>query len=229
MKSKRQMTRTLVVLLASGAVCLGLTASAAGVIYVYHNGFGSKAAFKEIKRTGGGNNCDRRWRKRSKSMGVIVQGKRLCAFSPPVVGDANQPDHAIAAVGQVQPKKTTKSLRKAAYLAVRLRLGRGDFYELQIRPRGRRYRLLRNPEKGVVSQGAKSNAINSLKEQNRLQLQVKGARVKASVNGRRLATVVDPSPADVRGRRTAFGLGSRKNANGSIAGVFRRVRVGIAE
>ena len=229
MKSQRQLTRTLVVLLTAGALCLGLTASAAGVIYIYHNAFATKAAFKEIKRTGGGNNCDRRWRERTKSMGVTVQGKRLCAFSPPVVGDADQPDHAIAAVGQVLPKKTTRPLRRAAYLAVRLRLGRGDFYELQIRPRGRRYRLLRSPEEGVVSEGGQSNAINALKEKNRLQLQVKGARVKASVNGRRLVTVVDPSPEDVRGRRTAFGLGNRKNASGTVAGVFRRVRVGIAE
>jgi hypothetical protein len=229
MRFKRKTTRSLAVLLAAGALCLGLTASAAGVIYVYNNAFATKAAFKEIKRTGGGDNCDRRWRERTKSMGVTVQGKRLCAFSPPVVGDADQPDHAIAAVGQVLPKKTTKSLRKAAYLAVRVRLGRGDFYELQIRPRGRRYRVLRSPEKGVVSEGGQSNAINPLKEQNRLQLQVKGARVKASVNGKRLVTVVDPSPEDVSGRRTAFGLGNRKNANGSIAGVFRRVRVGIAE
>ena len=73
-------------------------------------------------------------------MNVTVNGKRLCEFSPPVVGDAAQPNHVIFAKGQILPRKTPKALRKSAYLAVKLRLGRGDWYELQIRPKSGRYK-----------------------------------------------------------------------------------------
>lgn len=229
MKPKRHNARFLAVVLSAGALTLGLAASAAGVIYIYNNGFTTKAAYKEIKRTGGGDNCERKYRERSNSMGVTVRGKRLCAFSPPVLGDADQPDHVISARGQILPKQTKKSLRKAAYLAVRLRLGQGDFYELQIRPRGRRFKLLRSPASGEVSEAGRSNAINALKEPNALLLRARGGRIKALVNGKELANIVDPSSDQVGGRRTSFGIGNRKNANGEVVGVFRRVRVGIAD
>ncbi len=229
MRPNRKPTRTLALLLTAGALSLALTASAAAVIYVYGNGFSKKGTVKEIKRTGGGKKCDKRHRKNSDSMGISFEGKRLCEYSPPVVGDAAQPDHVIFAKGQVLPKKTPKALREAAYLAVKLRLGRGDAYEFQVRPKGGRYKLLRSPSAGAVSEQGRSDAIKPLKKPNSLRLEVKGARVKAFVNGEELVSVVDPNPEEVGGRKVGFGIGSRKNSSRSTVGVFERVRVGLAE
>lgn len=229
MRPNRKSSRSLAVLLAAGAFSLALTAGAAAVVYVYGNGFASRGAFNEIDRTGGGKKCDKRYRDKSKSMGVSVEGKRLCEFSPPVVGDGPQPDHIIYAKGKVLPKKTPKSLREAAYLAVKVRVGRGDSYELQIRPKGRRYKVLRSPQAGAVSEQGRSDAIKPLKSSNALRLEVKGARVTAFVNGDELVSVVDPNPEEVGGRKVAFGIGSRKNSSRAVVGIFERVRVGIAE
>jgi hypothetical protein len=229
MPRKSRRSRSLALLVVAGAFSLALAASATAVIYVYGNGFSSKGAFKEMKRTGGGSKCDKSYRERSKSMRVTVAGKRLCDFGPPVVGDSAQPNHVIFAKGQVLPKKTPKALRKAAYLAVKVRSGRGDSYELQIRPKAGRYKLLRSPAAGAVSEEGRSGAIRSINKPNSLRLEAKGARVVAFVNGERLVSVQDPNPEEVGGRKVAFGIGSRKNSNRAIVGVFDRVRAGIAE
>ena len=229
MSPKRLTTRFPAVLLLAGALSLTVAASAAAVIYVYGNGFSSKGSVKELQKTGGGGKCDKRFRKRPKNMSVSVEGKRLCEFSPPVFGDADQPDHVIYAKGQVLAKKTPKKLRRAAYLAVKVRVGHGDSYELQVRPKGRRFKLVRNPSSGAVSEGGQSNAIKPLNKLNGLRLDVKGNRVTAFANGRRLASVSDPNADQIDGRRAAFGLGSRKSSSRTTVGVFERVRVGIAE
>jgi hypothetical protein len=229
MPSKRQKSRSLVLLLVAGALSLAVAGSAAAVIYVYGNGFSSKGQFKEIKKTGGGKNCDKRFRDRSTSMRASVTGKRFCEFSPPVVGDSGQPNHVVFAKGKVLPKKTPKSLREAAYLGLKVRFGRGDSYELQVRPKGRRYKLVRNPQAGAISERGRSNAIRPLKKANALRLEVKGARVTAFANGRELVSVADPNAEQVEGRKVAFGLGSRKKSHRAIVAVFDRVRVGIAE
>ncbi len=229
MRPKRKPTRTLALLLTAGALSLALTASAAAIVYVYGNGFSSRGAFKEIKRSGGGKKCDKRYREKPKTMGVSVKGKRLCEFSPPVVGDASQPNHVIFAKGQILPRKTPKALRKSAYLAVKLRLGRGDWYELEIRPKSGRYKLDRSPNSNAVSEAGRSDAIRKLNKPNALRLEAKGARIRASVNGDELVSVVDPNPEGVGGRKVGFGVGSRKNSSRPTVGSFTRVRVGIAE
>lgn len=230
MLPKRKPTRALALLLTAGALSLALTASAAAVVYVYGNGFSSRGALKEIKRSGGGGKkCDKGLRMKAKSMVVTVEGKRLCSFSPPVVGDAAQPDHVIFAKGEILRKKTPKALRKSAYLAVKLRFGRGDWYELQIRPKSGRYKLERSPSANAVSEAGRSDAIRKLNKPNALRLEAQGARIRAFVNGDELVSVVDPNPDQVAGRKVGFGIGSRKNSSRPTAGSFTRVRVGIAE
>ena len=229
MRSKRQTTRTLALLLTAGAVSLAFAASAAAVIYVYSNGFGSRADVKEMKKSGGGKKCDKRFRKKGESMHVSVTGRRFCEFKPPIVGDGSQPNQVILAKGKVLPKHTPKALRKSAYLAVRVRVGGGDWYELQIRPKQRRFKLERSPQEGSVSEEGRNDAIRPIKQPNALRLDVKGDRVTAIVNGEELASVVDSSPGEVGGRRVSFGLGSRKDGRRATVGVFDRVRVGIPE
>lgn len=229
MRPKRTRPRSTAIVLAAAAASLALTASAGAAIYVYANGFATKAEFKEISKAGGGKKCDKSWREGSTSMGVTVVGKRLCSYAPPVVGDAAQPNHVIWARGQVLPKKTPKALREAAYLALKVRAGRGDFYELQVRPKGRRWKLLRNPSSNAVSEEGRSDAIKPLKNLNALSLMVKGPRVTAKVNGKKLVTVEDPNPDQVEGRKVTFGIGCRKDASRAVVGVFERVKVGIAD
>jgi hypothetical protein len=229
MHSKRLTPRSLAVLLTAGALTLVLAGSAAAVIYVYGNGFKSKGSVAELEKSGGGDQCDKRFRKRSKDMTITLEGKRLCGYSPPVFGDTQQPDHVVYAKGQILAKKTPKALRKAAYLAVEVRVGGGDSYELQVRPKGRRFKLLRNPSSAAVSEGGESNAIKPIKDPNALRLEVKGERVRAFVNGRLLAAVEDPNPGQLAGRRVSFGLGSRKDSSRSTVGVFERVRAGVVD
>jgi hypothetical protein len=230
MRPKRTRTRSFAIVLGAAAASLALVAGAgAAAVYVYTTGFKTKAEFKEIARAGGGKKCDKFYRDKSTSMGVSVVGKRLCSFSPPVVGDASQPNHVIWARGQVLPKQTPKTLREAAYLALKVRAGRGDFYELQVRPKGGRWKLLRNPNLGAVSDDGRSNAIKPLRDLNALSLMVKGARVTAKVNGKELISVVDPSPEQVEGRKVTFGIGSRKDSDRAIVGVYERVKVGIVD
>jgi hypothetical protein len=228
MKSKPKTARSLAVLLVAAALSLALTASATAVIYVYGNGFPSKQAFKEITRGGGGKkNCGKRFREKAHIMRVHVIGKRLCDFEPPVVGDSSSPNHVIYAKGTVLRKQNPKALRDAGYLAVRARAGGGNNYELQIRPKGKRFKLTRSPASGAVSESGTSDAINKLGRHNTLRLEVKGDRVRAVVNGEELASVVDPNANQVTGRRVAFGIGSRKDAEREILGSFKRIRVGI--
>jgi hypothetical protein len=229
MPSKRQKSRSLTVLLLAGALSLALAGGASAVIYVYGNGFSKENSVKEIKRVGGGKKCKKKFSKGSKRMKVKFSGKRLCDYGPPVVGDSGQPNHVIFAKGQIVPKKTPKALRKAAYLAVKVRSGRGDFYELQIRPKPGRFKLVRNPQAGAFSEEGRSDAIRPLKKPNSLRLEVKGARVTAFVNGEKLASVQDSNPEEVAGRKVAFGVGSRKNSKRQTVAAFDRVRVGIAE
>ena len=80
-----------------------------------------------------------------------------------------------------------------------------------------------------MSEGGKSNAIKPINQLNALRLEVKGGKVRAFVNGEQLATVDDPNPDQLGGRRVSFGIGSRKNSSRTTVGAFNRVRVGVVE
>lgn len=230
MRSNRATTRGLVAALCAGALSLALVGAAgAAIVTIYTNPFKTNAQYKEIKRSGGGGQCGRGHRKRADMMRITVVGKRLCRFSPPFFGDSAQPDHVITAVGQIVPKKTPKALRKSAYLAVQLRLGRGGYYELQVRPRGKRFKLSRKPSGGGVAARGQSRAIKPLKQLNRIQLEVEGARVKARINGDVVARAVDSAPGALDGRKVAFGLGNRKDSSRAVVGVFKQIRAGVVE
>jgi hypothetical protein len=229
MPRQRTRSRVLGSLLAAGALSIALVGGAAAAIYVYDTSFGSKKAFREMKKSAGAKNCDKGYREKSESMRISVTRKKVCAFSPPVVGDATQPNHVIRATGQALPKQTPKSLREAAYLVLRVREGRGGYYELRVRPRGKQWKLLRHPSSNAFNEGGKSKAIRSLKKLNNLRLSVKGGRVSASVNGKKLTSALDANPGQIDGRKTAFGLGNRKDSSRAIVGVYERVRVGISE
>jgi Domain of Unknown Function (DUF1080) len=227
MRSKRPTRRFLAPLLCAAGVSLALVAGAEAVIYVYSNGFKARADVREVTRKGGGAKCDKSFRRNGESLGVTALGRRLCEYSPPVAGDASQPNHVLMAKGRVL-KSTPKALRDDAYLAVKVRAGQGRGYELQVRPKAGRFKLLRSPSGGGVDESGKSNAINKIGKLNTLRLEVKNARVKAFVNGKKVAGAVDSNPEQIDGRKLTFGLGSRKDGHRAVVGSFDRIRAGLA-
>jgi len=227
-KLKRSSRARLVAVLAACA-SFALVASAAAVVYIYKNGFGSGAAYREIAQTGGGNNaCDESYSSGSKSMRIEVSNKTFCEYSPPVTGDSAEPDHEIVAEGRILDA-TPKKSRKAAYLGVRVRVGNDTFYELRINPKKKEFKLNRTPSGGgsglPISGG--SNQINPLGSKNKLRLRITGGSVTAFVNGTSIANYDDPNPGQVTGRKVAFGVGSTKGANNGPVGVFKSIKVGV--
>lgn len=228
LKLKRSSRARLVAALAACA-SVAFVASAAAVVYIYKNEFGSGKAFREIDQSGGGNTaCDESYSSGSKSMRIEVSDKTFCEYSPPVTGDAAQPDHEIVADGRILDA-TPKKARKQAYLGVRVRVGNDTFYELRINPKKKEYKLNRTPSGGgsglPVSGG--SDEINPLGKKNKLRLRVTGGNVTAFVNGNSIATFNDPNPGQVTGRKVAFGVGSTKGANNGPIGVFKSIKVGV--
>jgi len=228
MQTKHLKTRSLATLLIAGVLSLALVAGAGGAIYVYKNNFGSKQKYNDIRKAGGGSKCKKAYRAKSKSMRVSLSGKTHCVFRPPVVGDSSQPNHVVFAKGKVLHKRTPKSLRKHAYLAVRVRIGNGDAYELMVRPSDRVFRLVRQKDDAGLTQRGTSSKIRPPKEPNALRLEAKGGRISAFVNGAEVASFADPNHEQIAGRRVSFGLGSRKNGERRTVGAFNMVRVGLA-
>lgn len=229
MNFKRTTTRSLAAVLTAAVLSLALAAGAGAAIYfVYTNGFGSKSDVQELKRAGGGTDCVARHRAKPKKFIIKFTGKRLCEYSPPFLGDSNQPDHAVIAKGQILPKQTPKGLRKAAYLGVKLRLGRGSSYELIVRPRTRGFRLARIHDSGVDAENGKNEAIKGVGSINALRLVAQGNEIAASVNGERLATIEDENADQIEGRHVAFGVGSVRQSGKRTTGAFKQVRAGVA-
>ncbi|HYH61571.1 MAG TPA: hypothetical protein VD766_06860 [Solirubrobacterales bacterium] len=218
-------------LVAALAACatFAIVASAAAVVYIYKNEFGSGKAYREIDQTGGGGNaCDESYSSGSKSMRIEVSGKTFCEYSPPVTGDASQPDHEIVADGRILDA-TPKKVRKQAYLGVRVRVGNDTFYELRINPKEKEYKLNRTPSgggSGLPLSGG-SNQINPLGKKNKLRLRITDGTVTGFVNGNSIVTYDDPNPGQVTGRKVAFGVGSTKGANNGPIGVFKAIKVGV--
>ena len=212
------------------ALCglFAFVASASAVVYVYKNGFGSKSDYKGIEALSGGKKCDRSYQSESKAMRIELRGKTLCEYSPPVTGDADQPDHEIVAEGTVL-EATPKSVRRDAYLTVRVRVGQGTWYEFRVTPKGGKYKLTREPAGGASGLPIKgeANAIKPLGENNKLRLRITGNKVTAFANGKSVASYTDPNPGHVTGRKVAFGMGSTKKANPGPAGRFTSVKVGV--
>ena len=213
------------------AVAAGLfvfVASASAVVYIYKNSFGSKAAYNEIDSISGGKKCDRSYSSDSKIMRVEVRGDTFCEYSPPVTGDADQPDHEIVLDGRIL-EATPKNVRRHAYLAVRVRVGDGTWYEFRVNPKEKTYKFTREPAgggSGLPINGS-DNKIKGIGEGNKLRLRITGNDVTAFINGKSVENYNDPNPGQVTGRKVAFGTGSTKKANPGPVARFTSIKVGV--
>lgn len=212
------------------AVCalFAFVASASAVVYVYKNSFGSKGAYNEIDQTAGGKKCNRGYSSDSKAMRVAMRGKTFCEYQPPVTGDEDQPDHEVVMEGRILDA-TPKNVREDAYLAVRVRVGDGTWYEFRVTPKGRNYRFTREPAGGAsgLPITGSDDKIKPIGSTNKLRLRVTGNDVTAFVNGKSVESYNDPNPGQVTGRKVAFGVGSTKKANPGPVARFTSVKVGV--
>ena len=208
------------------ALLFGALAAQASV-RVYSNDFSSRTEFAEIERSRG-KACDRRYRKKSKAMlALLKRGPASCAFRPPVVGDAELPNHRVKVDGKVLDT-TPKSIRGGAFLELTVRSGGGGAgYSLRIFPEKKRFALTRGPQGGGFPVTGKSNAVKKIGERNRLELAAGGATIRAFVNGQEVAKVEDQNPGQVTGRKIRFALGSEKDGKKDTRGTFKRVSVSV--
>jgi hypothetical protein len=213
------MKRTLAFIVIAGALAYAAIASAN--VLVFTTDFNKRKDVSRLDRLAGGKKaCEKSW-KGKKALGAEVKvGRKNCMLQTPVEGDAKQPDHVLQASLKVS-SKTSKKIRKQAYVGLALRANSKSSYEIRIFPKGRKYKLLKN---GDAVDAGKNKAINELDKRNRLRFEAIKSDVTAKVNGKRLAKFKDNDPGEVNGRKTAitFGSEARSNKNGYM--VFQSVK-----
>jgi hypothetical protein len=225
------MTRKGLVLALAGAVLVtAALGTALGAVTVYDNNLSSRAEYKEMIKSGGGKSCERRYRKKAKSMLVSVKrSPTTCSFRPPVQSDGELPNHDLKLDGKVL-KRTAKRLRKSAFIEIDARVGGGGVgYYLHIYPKSKRFELHRGPRGAGFPVTGKSNAIKKLDQRNSLRLVTAGARVTAYVNGKEIASVEDANPGQVSGKKIRFAVGSEKDKKGNVAATFKKLAVAVPE
>ena len=218
-----------VVACAAAALTLG-AAGALAAVTVYDNGFGSRAAYSEVVKSGGGKGCERRFREKSKSMlATVKKGPATCSFRPPVVGDRELPNHELRIDGKIL-KRTDKSVRAGAFLELTVRAGGGGTgYSLRVLPQKRRFILSRGPNGAGFPVRGKSDAINGINDRNQLRLAATGAEIRAFVNGEEVGAVPDADPGQVPGRKLRFAVGNQKDKAGKVAATFKRVALAVPD
>jgi hypothetical protein len=218
--------RTPKTLFASAIAIAAVTvvATALAAVTVYNNPLNTRSDMRELKQSGGGDRCDRAFAKKNKLMRVQVKGNGLCAYRPPVEGDANAADLQVRAVMKMIDGGS-KATRKGAFLAVGVRAAGDRGYTLEIRPRGKRFKLTRGPDGGDFPISGRDNKVGGFRDKNVLVLRAFNNKVAAIVNGKRVASVTDPNSNQVDGRRVFVGVGSGRNTNNGPVATFEQVSV----
>lgn len=201
---------------------------ALAAVTVYENDFSSRGEYREAANSGGGKRCDRNYREKSKSMvASLTRGPGTCSFRPPVSGDREQPDHEAILDSKIL-KRTDKAVRDGAFIELSVRSGAGGVgYALRVLPKRKRFFLLRTPGGAEFPAEGKSSAINGINERNQLRLIATGARIRGFVNGEEVASVSDPGPGEVTGRKLRFAIGGQKGKRGKVVGTFKRVALAV--
>jgi hypothetical protein len=106
-------------------------------------------------------------------------------------------------------------------------VGAGTYYEFRVTPKGRDFKLNREPSGSGLPISGRSGRINKLGASNRLRLRVTNGKVTAFVNGKSVANYADPNVNQVTGRKVSFGLGNTKKARSGPIGIIKSVKVGV--
>jgi hypothetical protein len=225
----RRQKRTRAVLAAlsvAGVVLAALAGAALASVIVYTNGFSTRSEVKQLANVEG-RHCGKKGN--GKSLRIVVRGGRdSCGYRPPVASDGKQPDYDFQARMKLLPE-TIGRLRAHVYLAIAVRSGKGEGYELRIFPANRRFRLLRNP--GASNDDfpvtGKEKGIRHTGRWNTLRLRAFGDHVKAFINGVKVGNVTDPNPDEVGGRRLEVIVNNGRNTQRDALARVDKLRLAV--
>jgi hypothetical protein len=211
----------------AAAVALGVVAAAAlANVTVYRNDFSSRTEARALDRPST-NACVKSWRKGQEALGVEVKnGPRTCSFRLPVEGAEEMPDHDLTVDGKLLGE-TPRPIRDTAYIAVLVRVGGGEFYELRVFPKGGKYALRRTPDGAGFPANGTDAAIKGIGKRNRIRLEVFGAEVRALVNGTELASVTDADPGEIEGTKLRLAVGNTGSTRKDTVALFDDVKVAV--
>jgi hypothetical protein len=205
------------------------SAAAAQLVGVYRNGLETTAQRGELVKLSGAV-CKRGGGEDSVR---IVLGKKTdsCAYRTPVVGRNLE----VAATERIL-SGTPKALQKAAYVAIQLRAGGGDKYEIRAYPMQKKAQLIRVTEAGTKYLAIEKNVkeIGAINEPTVVRLRVEkaagtaAATITAYIGPTAIGEVTDEEAGELAGEASAVSVGATKIASGlmgSIDDVVVRVPV----
>jgi hypothetical protein len=214
------------------ALAAGLLACAvagAAMVGIYRNGLETKPQRAEMLKLFG-RNCARGG---GEDAIRVLLGKKTdsCAYRTPVIGR----DLEIAATESIL-SGTPKPLQRKAYVAVQLRAGGGDKYEVRAFPLQRKAQLIKVSEAGTKYLAVKKNLkeIGGINEPTVVRLRTEKtatagtATVTAYVGPTVVGEVTDEAAGEVIGEFSAVSVGATKIAeglSGSIDDLVMRVPV----
>jgi hypothetical protein len=218
----------LALVVASVAALAIAAAAALGNVTIYLNNFSKKADYAQIRTAGGGKACGRSYREGAEKLRVIVKkGGNLCEFSPPITGDSDLPDHDVRVQGKFLKDRTPRSQRKGAYIALAVRVAPGERYQFIVKPRTKKWALTRSPNGSGFPKRGREKSIRPLDKNNTLRLRAFGTRIRAYVNGEKVAALRENNPGQVSGRHILFGLGNTHPGKKQIEGLMDNLRVQV--
>jgi hypothetical protein len=214
---------------ALAAGLLVCAAAGAAMVGIYRNGLETQPQRAEMVKLfgrsckrGGGEDAIR-----------VLLGKKTdsCAYRTPVLGRNLE----LAATERIL-SGTPKALQRKAYVAIQLRAGGGDKYELRAFPVQRKAQLLKVSEAGTKYLAIKKNlkAIGGINEPTVVRLRVEkaggdaGAAIAAYIGPEVVGEVSDEAAGELSGEFAAASVGANKIAeglSGSIDDLVVRVPV----
>ena len=214
------------------ALCVAGTASAVKGFAVYGNDMATAEKRAQI-RSVSGRACQRGGSPQALKV-EIGKRTRECIYRTPVIGR----DVEMIATSRLL-SGTPRELRRRVFLSVSVRSGEGlGRYQLVVFPLQRKYQLRKyvpGQEVRYLAVGKRISAIKGTNKANNLRLRAfnlldtrdkDDCRLLVSVNGDRLAVVIDKRSGSLQGREVSFSIGSRRSARGSV-GSFDNVKVKI--
>ena len=154
----------------------------------------------------------------------VMLGKKTdsCAYRTPVVGRNLE----LAATERIL-SGTPKALQRKAYVAIQLRAGGGNKYELRAFPAQRKAQLLKVSAAGTKYLAIKKNvkAIGGVNEPNVVRLRVEktagaaSASIVAFVGPELVGEVTDEAAGELTGEFSAVSIGASTAADGLIGSI----------
>jgi len=154
----------------------------------------------------------------------VLLGKKTdsCAYRTPVIGR----DLELAATERIL-SGTPKALQRKAYVAIQLRAGGGNKYELRAFPVQRKAQLIKVSEAGTKYLAIKKNlkAIGGINEPTVVRLRVTkaagdaSAAVAAFIGPEVVGEVTDEEAGELTGEFSAASVGANKIAEGLVGSI----------